>query len=142
MILYIFTPSQLFLFIVLMVFGAFLTTFLHELSHLIVVKLADWQMISFKPFPHKYQGNLCMGACYYRHNHKNIHFLPWAFSAPLYKSYIFFTVWSLLGLLYVPLFAFLVAEIADYCSWWAGYLFQIKDSDGFKLRYITKVMRR
>ncbi|MDP3987249.1 MAG: hypothetical protein Q8P81_03430 [Nanoarchaeota archaeon] len=118
--------------------GIFLTNLLHEISHLIVALIGKYEITDFKPWPHKNpKGQWYAGAIYYIRN-DDLKYLPAMLCAPLYKAYIFFTIWSLLGFYYFPLWGFALAELSDYIEFWCCYLFNVKESDGYRFKQLLK----
>lgn len=129
----------------LLIYPARLTsTFFHELSHLIVVKMAGWKVIHFKPYPCSFANKRYNGVVVYEvpEDLKNYHYMPFVYSAPLWMNFILIQVFVVLSFsCYLPLFIFVAAFMFDYVCWWWEYLFDKNpdsNSDGASLRRFTR----
>lgn len=115
---------------VLGLLGAALTLVLHELSHCIVVWLSGGWIEEFKPWPHMKDGKFYFG----RMSHSGAQADERAFTvAPLIKALSLLALWTVLGFIWLPLWALAFWEFTDVANWTQGYI-RNSPNDGGRFR--------
>jgi len=128
---------MLWLAIGLFIFGYWFRIFTHEFSHLIYAKWHGAAVKIFKPYPFRLQGRMVLGAVGY--------YTPKGFpeagmaTAPLYKAFVFYLIYFILGILYWKMFLFLAAfEVLEFATFDDGYRLRMKGSDGCTYRELEE----
>lgn len=119
---------------ILAVLGAVLTLSLHELSHVLAVKLTGGRITSYTPWPHVHEGKFYFG----RVGVAYLDAVPlshrWSHLAPLLKSGALGASWAFLAQYhYAPLWVLAGWEFVDTLWWQVGYYFR-PSSDGGRWR--------
>lgn len=112
--------------------GWALSTFTHELSHVIANKMVGRRVVVFKPWPHFHRGRLYFGRASSTGPTEG---LLWVHASPLIEQGIMIALWVTLALtLYLPLLVLAGAELIDTIWWLKGYFFGPSHTDGAKFR--------
>ena len=128
------------MYIILFIFSAYLTLFLHEFAHYVALKIAHIEITSFKPYPHRNEGKLYFGCVYFnipRLCESGETLIP-IYSASLWKGFVLLIFWMWMALnVWLPLCIFAATEFIDCIYWWFGFFTKREGSDGKKVRELS-----
>lgn len=125
------------MYLIACVVAAYLTLFLHELSHVIVSKAVGWTITAFRPWPHRCNGRWWFGR--YESVWQRDYEIPaasrWRHIAPLVKTCVAAPAWTIAAIWLHPIFVVpAIWEALDATWWWIGYFSGDALKDGARWR--------
>ena len=121
--------------IALGILGAPVTLILHELSHVVFVKLSGGEVTVFKPWPHRFEGRFVFGRVWAIWEDGRSEIYRWSHIAPLLKAIVLLSVWNTLSYShYRPMLILGAWELTDVAKWIWNYFGKDPETDARKWR--------
>lgn len=115
------------------IFGAFLTLLLHEMSHVLIARIVKYKIESVTLIPrYGEEGTILFGSVKFLKDDKPV--TSWMYLIPLIKAFVFFILWFILSKYFHYFIFFAAWELMDGINWLLGFINQTPRTDGCRFR--------